>query len=128
MDWKNRVGDLERSLMMNSRNWHLIFTSSISALLLIVFSGIAFAYPDYDGCKDCHGDFEDDNYVSKQDGARWNQSLMDGHEDFVGDKCNACHKEGSKGSVYLNFSIDSTLSKSCVGCHGRQEDHAAAGE
>lgn len=107
---------------MNPRNWQLAFTSALSALLLTVFSSIAFAYPDYDGCKSCHGDFEDDNYVSKQDGSRWNQSLMDGHETFVGDKCNACHKDGSKGSVYLNFSIDSTLSKSCVGCHGRQED------
>ena len=107
---------------MNPRKWHLILTSSISALLLIVFSHSVFAYSDYDGCKGCHGDFEDNNYVSKVDGSRWSQSLMDGHETFVSDKCDACHKEGSKGSVFLNYSIDSTLTKSCVGCHGRQED------
>ncbi len=107
---------------MNPRKWHLILTSSISALLLIVFSHSVFAYSDYDGCKGCHGDFEENNYVSKVDGSRWSQSLMDGHETFVSDKCDACHKEGSKGSVFLNYSIDSTLTKSCVGCHGRQED------
>lgn len=107
---------------MNPRNRPLFCTSSLSALLLILFSGIALAYPDYDGCKSCHGDFEDDNYISKQDGSRWNESLMDGHETFVGDECDACHKDGSMGSVFLNVSVDSTLSKSCIGCHGRQED------
>jgi mono/diheme cytochrome c family protein len=107
---------------MNPRNWQIIFINTLTALTLIVISGIAFAYSDYDGCKDCHGDFEENNYVSKSDNAPWNESLMDGHETFVGNNCDACHKDGSKGSVYLNFSIDSTLSKSCVGCHGRQED------
>ena len=92
------------------------------ALVLTLLSGIAFAFPDYDGCKDCHGDFEDNNYVSKSDGSQWNESLMDGHETFVGDTCNACHNSVSFGTVYLNSSVDSTLSKSCVGCHGRQED------
>jgi hypothetical protein len=107
---------------MNPRNWQVILTNTLVALVLIFISGFAFAYSDYDGCKSCHGDFEENNYVSKSDGAAWNESLMDGHETFVGGNCNACHKDGSKGSVYLNFSIDSTLSKSCVGCHGRQDD------
>jgi len=107
---------------MNPRQWQMTLTNSLSILLFVIFSSTALGYSDYDGCKSCHGDFEDNNYVSKSDGASWNQSLMDGHETFVGDRCNACHKDGSKGSVYLNFSIDSTLSKSCVGCHGRQED------
>ena len=107
---------------MNPRHWQVTLTTSISALLFVIFSSVALAYPDYDGCKSCHGDFEENNYVSKSDGSNWNQSLMDGHEAFVGNECDACHKDGSKGSVYLNFSIDSTLSKSCVGCHGRQED------
>jgi hypothetical protein len=108
--------------MMNPRNWQITFPNTLIALVLMVLSGLAFAYPDYDGCKDCHGDFEENNYVSKSDGSQWGESLMDGHETFVGNKCDACHKDGSKGSVYLNFSIDSTLSKSCVGCHGRQQD------
>jgi mono/diheme cytochrome c family protein len=108
--------------MMNQRNRQMTFINTLIALLLTAVSGIAFAYPDYDGCKDCHGDFEDNNYVSKSDGSQWNESLMDGHETFVGDKCNACHNSGSFGTVYLNSSVDGTLSKSCVGCHGRQED------
>ncbi len=107
---------------MNSRNWQMIFVNSMTALLLIVISGIVFAFPDYDGCKDCHGDFEANNYVSKSDGANWNESLMDGHETFVDEECDACHKADGKGEVYLNFSRDGSLSKSCVGCHGRQED------
>jgi len=96
--------------------------NTMTALVLVVGSGIAFAYPDYNGCQGCHGKFEENKYVSKSDGTPWNKNLMDGHETFVGGKCNACHKDGSEGSVYLNFSKDSTLSKSCVGCHGRQED------
>jgi mono/diheme cytochrome c family protein len=90
--------------------------------VLTLLSSIALAYPTYDGCKQCHGGFEEDNYISKQDGARWNQSLMDAHETFVGDECDACHKAGGRGEVYLNFSRDASLSKSCIGCHGRQED------
>jgi hypothetical protein len=107
---------------MNPRHWQVTLLGSISALVFTLFCSSAFAYPTYDGCKDCHGDFEDDDYISLQDGARWGRSLMDRHETFVGDKCDACHKDGSKGSVYLNRSKDSSLSKSCVGCHGRQDD------
>ena len=107
---------------MNSRYRHASITAAMAAILLTFFSAIALAYPTYDGCKGCHGDFEDDNYISKQDGARWNQSLMDAHETFVGDECDACHKDGGLGEVFLNLSRDTSLSKSCVGCHGRQED------
>lgn len=94
----------------------------MSALFLVVFSSIALAYPDYSGCKSCHGGFDGSNYTSKTDGTRWSKNLMDGHETFVGGECDACHKSGGKGTVYLNSSIDSSLSKSCVGCHGRQQD------
>ena len=107
---------------MNSRHWHITFTTSVSALLLLVFSSVALGYADYDGCQGCHGSFTGSNYVSKTDGALWGENLMEGHETFVGGECDACHKEGDKDKVFLNFSIDSTLSKSCVGCHGRQED------
>ncbi len=50
---------------MNPRHWQVTLTTSMSALLFVIFSSVAFAYPDYDGCKDCHGGFEEDNYVSK---------------------------------------------------------------
>jgi len=107
---------------MNLRQPQLIITRTLFVLLLLTFSSIVFAYPDYDGCKTCHGDFrENENYTSKTDGAVWNANLMDGHSAF-GISCNACHKSGSFGEVFLNFSTDATLSKSCVGCHGRDED------
>ncbi len=85
---------------MNPQHWQVTFTTSMSALLLVLFSSIAFAYSDYSGCQGCHGGFEDNNYVSKSDGAPWNTSLMDGHETFVGGKCDACHKAGGRGEVY----------------------------
>ncbi len=107
---------------MDPRNWQPLFTHALFALLLLTFSSIVLAYPDYNGCQSCHGSFDGNNYTSKTDGAAWNKNLMEGHETFVGGKCNACHKDGSKSSVYLNYSIDSTLSKSCVGCHGREQD------
>ena len=94
--------------------------------LLMIFSSQVLAYEDYSGCADCHGGFKGDNYTSLQDGTNWGSDLMDGHQPFISnvsnDTCDACHKSGAKGEVYLNFSQDSTLSKSCVGCHGRDED------
>jgi hypothetical protein len=111
-----------RNFEMNSRHWQVTLAVSISTLIFTFFSTIAFAYPTYDGCKNCHGDFEERSYVSKHDGAGWGGSLMDRHETFVGGNCDACHKDGSKGDVYLNFSRDNSLSTSCVGCHGRPAD------
>jgi hypothetical protein len=68
---------------MNPRHWQVIFTTSIGALLLVVFSSTAFAYPDYNGCQNCHGGFDGGKYTSKTDGPAWNRNLMDGHETFV---------------------------------------------
>jgi hypothetical protein len=42
------------------------------------------------------------------------------HLSFVGGRCEACHSAGQ--GVFLNSSDDPTFSKSCVGCHGRDED------
>ena len=107
---------------MNLRQPQLNITLTLLALLLLTFSSIVFAFPDYDGCKDCHGDFnEGSSYTSKTDGTNWGSNLMNGHSGF-GITCNACHKSGGFGEVFLNSSADATLSKSCVGCHGRDED------
>ena len=107
---------------MNLRQPHWIITQTLFALLLLSFSSIVFAFPDYSGCESCHGDFnESSNYTSKTDGANWSANLMNGHSAF-GITCNACHKSGSFGEVFLNSSADASLSKSCVGCHGRDED------
>lgn len=108
---------------MIPRHWQLIFSNLICVLLFATFSNFAFAYSDYSGCQGCHGGFDGSNYTSKTDGTPWNKNLMEGHEPFVGGTCNACHNNSTgKGTVYLNSSSDSTLSKSCVGCHGRQQD------
>jgi len=107
---------------MNFRQPQSIITHILFVLSLLAFSNAIFAYSDYDGCKTCHGDFqENENYTSKTDGATWNANLMDGHSAF-GITCNACHKSGGFGEVFLNASADATLSKSCVGCHGRDDD------
>jgi len=94
----------------------------LGTFLLILFSSSAFSYPTYDGCQGCHGKFEEGTYISKKDGSNWGKNLMDAHEAFVSGKCNACHKSDSKGEVFLNFSIDSVFTMSCMGCHGRVED------
>jgi hypothetical protein len=108
--------------LINTRYCRKLLKVILTTLLPLIFTTGVFAFPTYEGCKDCHGDFREDNYVSNQDQAPWGQSLMSGHESFVGDECGACHKSGSRGEVFLNFSADSSLSKSCVGCHGRQQD------
>jgi hypothetical protein len=100
----------------------MTLTASVAVVLLHIFTSAVWAFPTYDGCEDCHGGFLDNPYTSLQDGTNWGTSLMDGHVRFVAFECDACHKDGSKIEVFLNLSIDDTLSKSCVGCHGRQED------
>lgn len=85
---------------MNPGIWRKATLASIAALISVIFATAALAYPDYDGCKSCHGGFKEDNYVSKSDSANWNESLMDGHETFVGGECDACHKAGGRGEVY----------------------------
>ena len=97
-------------------------TAMAGALMLLIFSGPVWAYDDYDGCESCHGSFDEGSYTSNVDGTNWGTDLMSGHEAFVGGTCNACHQSGDFGEVLLNFSSDATLSKGCVGCHGRDED------
>ena len=101
--------------------WKTYLQALFSVTLLIMFSTSVFSYPTYDGCKTCHGDFKGDDYVSKKDGSAWGMHLMDGHESFI-PECDACHKSGPRGVVFLNLSLDSNLSMGCVGCHGRVED------
>jgi hypothetical protein len=110
------------NILITPGRWQMALKTSLLTVILLVFSSTVWAFGTYDGCKDCHGGFLDSPYTSLQDGTNWGSSLMSGHEAFVGRTCDACHKSGSKGEVFLNFSIDGTLSKSCVGCHGRDED------
>ena len=103
-------------------DWIKPLRAILVIVLLILFSSSAFSYPTYDGCQRCHGKFEEGTYISKKDDSNWGNNLMDAHEVFVSGNCNACHKSGSKGEVFLNFSKDSTFTMSCMGCHGRVED------
>jgi len=107
---------------MISRHWQTALMISMLAVLSVIFSSVASAYPTYEGCKSCHGDFNGDPYTSLTDNANWGLNLMDGHKLFVNNNCEACHKAGGRKEVFLNLSADSSLSKSCVGCHGRFED------
>jgi hypothetical protein len=96
--------------------------SFMVTLLFCIFGSSVWAFGTYDGCEQCHGSFPSGTYTSLQDGSNWGNTLMERHIGFVDQQCNACHKAGGRGEVYLNSSLDSTFSKSCVGCHGRDED------
>jgi len=111
---------------MKIRHPQLILNCTFFALVLLTFSSISFAFPDYDGCKNCHGDFnENSSYTSKTDLTNWGSNLMNGHSAF-GISCNTCHNDGGYGEVFLNSNYgaptEAPFSKSCVGCHGRDED------
>jgi hypothetical protein len=93
-------------LPMNPRQGILTLFTSVSALLFVFFSSTAFAYPTYEGCKECHQGFRDNPHISLFDETNWGDDLMDAHVSFVGGNCDACHKSGPRGEVYLNFSID----------------------
>lgn len=80
------------------------------------------ASPDYSGCESCHGTFNEGDYISQHDGTAWGTHLMEGHQPSVDNKCMACHLREAPSPVFTNFSDDGTFEKSCVGCHGRQED------
>jgi PKD repeat protein len=104
------------------------------ALALLCFAGgtqQADAYEVYstngsDNCASCHGAFAGGDYVSQRDGFEWGTDLMAGHVNFVGD-CDACHQSGPKSTVSISFSQSETRPKSCVGCHGRDEDGTGTG-
>jgi len=97
--------------------------SPIKAFLWLTLAccGTAWAYDDYSGgCDNCHGDFNSGVYESNHDGESWGTDLMDKHGDWV--TCAGCHQSDFSADVLLNQSNDATFSKSCVGCHGRDED------
>jgi len=103
--------------------WQMALTSLLAGILLVIFSSTVWAFPTYDGCQDCHGGFEANPYTSLHDGTNWGRDLMRGHWRFFTEQsCDGCHKSGERSEVFLNFSSDSTWSKGCVGCHGRDED------
>jgi hypothetical protein len=107
----------------------MLFNSSRQALspikaflwFTLACCGTAWAYDDYGGgCDTCHGNFRSGVYESNHDGASWGTDLMTKHGEWV--TCTGCHQSDFSADVLLNQSADGTFSKSCVGCHGRDED------
>jgi len=105
--------------MLNSSR-HALAQITGFLLLTLACCGTVWAYDDYSGCESCHGDFRSGSYVSNHDGTSWGTDLMTGHGSWVG--CSGCHQADLSADVLLNQSSDGTFSKSCVGCHGRDED------
>lgn len=99
-----------------------VIPASLFLLVSLGLSSTAIAFPTYDGCQECHGDFEFGAYTSLQDGTNWGTDLMAGHNSFVSENCLTCHNFDTSSEVYLNQSMHGTLNRSCVGCHGRDED------
>jgi hypothetical protein len=107
-------------MMLNSTRSAL---SPIKGFLWLTLAccGTAWAWDDYGGgCDTCHGDFRSGVYESNHDGASWGTDLMTKHGEWV--TCTGCHQSDFSADVLLNQSADGTFSKSCVGCHGRDED------
>ncbi len=97
------------------------FLYILSTAFFLAFGTTAWAFPTYTGCQDCHGSFSSHSpYTSLQDGTIWPIGLMEGHLTFI-NGCTTCHVVAGD-SPFLNSSGNSNKPKSCVGCHGRDED------
>ncbi len=71
-------------------------------------------------CRECHGNFRADNYVSLSDGQPWGNLHEVHRSTMLSGDCDACHIGGSELPVYIDQSNggDGLEPKSCVGCHG----------
>lgn len=79
---------------------------------------------DSTNCRECHGDFRNDNYISPVDGQNWG-NLHDLHrEDMLNDDCDVCHIGDNRLPVPLDDSTggDGFESVGCMGCHGVDPD------
>jgi len=103
-----------------------IITGLAAAVVLMACAGAAHAYDqwsinaDATNCRECHGDFRDNNYISPVDGENWGD-LHDVHrEDMLNDDCDVCHLDSGRFPVLLDDSAGGTgfQSVGCVGCHG----------
>jgi predicted CXXCH cytochrome family protein len=123
MDKKVLVSNqTEPGLPTIAGTWRITWSASLVLALAVMLANTAWAFPTYDGCEGCHGSFNSGSYTSKSDGTAWGTDLMSGHAAAVNNDCNACHGASGFDEVFLNASSGSTLSKGCVGCHGREED------
>jgi len=118
-----------------------LFSVILALSTLAFWSTNSSAFPTYSGndgtgrCKMCHGDFRQDDYISRTDGKNWG-NLHDLHrlvmlaEDGPPNKCATCHTVIGQRPVYTNSSLGNGVWDpiSCVGCHGRYEDASSGTE
>lgn len=105
----------------------------MAVLALTIWAARPEAYPTYSedrdpesNCRRCHGDFRDDNYISRTDGKNWG-NLHDLHRRvMVSSDCLTCHRGFGPlfYPMYMNRSGggEGLEPIACVGCHGRAED------
>ncbi len=83
----------------------------------------ATAYPNWNDCTACHGDFRAANYVSPSDGQNWGNLHNLHRNTMLSGDCNTCH-----GNSLVPIILDSSKGGAgfeaigCMGCHGRNED------
>jgi cytochrome c553 len=75
---------------------------------------------DATNCRQCHGDFRDDSYVSPVDGQTWGNLHNIHRSSMLSSDCDVCHIGEDKFPVFLNSSTggDGFDPVGCVGCHG----------
>ena len=91
----------------------------------VVFDDLSVSSGTYSTCRPCHGEFDDNPYVSLTDGQVWPKGLHDAHTNVMlsGD-CTTCHLVSAPFPVFVDRS-DGGIGLppvSCMGCHGREED------
>ena len=131
------INRFQRATVFAANLFHTIFCQGVQRVILIMlftltWPSVLFAYPTWSAnpntntgnCADCHGDFEEGNYVSfaSDDAADWGMTLMNGHVSRYGLACTDCHDTLASAPVALNSSLSGIT---CVSCHGREEDITA---
>lgn len=94
----------------------------------IVNFGILFAegYDKYSknddatNCRECHGDFRNNNYISPVDGQDWGNLHNIHRSTMLSGDCDVCHIGDERLPVFLNSSTggDGFEPVGCMGCHG----------
>ncbi len=107
--------------------------AALGVLFILLAAAQALAYPQYSAnkdatyCRQCHGDFRANNYVSPHDGQNWG-NLHDLHrQTMLNGDCNVCHGAGRFPAILDASNGGGGLAPiACMGCHGRAEDDTAA--